>query len=95
MSTVLAVVVLTCGDLGAEVAERLKAVPGVSRVSLVTAPYRQPRRTFAGKIRHVWRTQGPAGFAQLLGSRLRLRAEHEGGALPRSEERRVGKECRL
>jgi folate-dependent phosphoribosylglycinamide formyltransferase PurN len=82
MSTDLAVVVLTCGNLGAAVAERLKAVLGVSRVSLVIAPYRQPRRTLTGKIWHVWRTQGPAGFAGVLGSRLRVRAEHEDGSQP-------------
>jgi len=47
-------------------------VPGVSHVSLVTAPYRQPRRTLSGKIQHVWRTQGLMGFARILGSRLGL-----------------------
>src|SRR5438093_2959716 len=80
MRTDLAVVVLTCGDLGGEVAERLNAVPGVSHVSLVTAPYRQPRRTLAGKIRHVWRTQGPVGFGRILAARLRARTESEDGS---------------
>jgi len=67
-------VVLTCGELGAEVAERLRAVPGVSHVSLVTAPYRQPRRPLTGKVLHVWRTQGLIGFARILGSRFGLDA---------------------
>jgi folate-dependent phosphoribosylglycinamide formyltransferase PurN len=80
----LVVVVLSCGDLGAEVAERLNTVHGVSRVCLVTAPYRQPHRTLAGKIRHVWRTQGPIGFARILGSRFGSR-----GATGDASERRL------
>ena len=75
MSDRLAVVVLTCGDLGIDVAESLRAVPGISRVSLVTAPYRQPRRTLIGKIRHVWRTQGPVGLFRVVGARLRPRRD--------------------
>ncbi len=77
IATDLDVVVLTCGDLGAEVAERLRAVPGVSHVSLVIAPYRQPRRTLTGKFRHVWRMQGPVGLARILGARLGLQAASE------------------
>ena len=77
IDTDLDVVVLTCGDLGAEVAERLRAVPGVSHVSLVIAPYRQPRRTLTGKFRHVWRMDGPVGLARILGARLGLQAASE------------------
>jgi len=77
IDTDLDVVVLTCGDLGAEVAERLRAVPGVSHVSLVIAPYRPPRRTLTGKFRHVWRMEGPVGLARILGARLGLQAASE------------------
>jgi len=77
IDTDLDVVVLTCGDLGAEVAERLRAVPGVSHVSLVIGPYRQPRRTLTGKFRHVWRMEGPVGLARILGARLGLQAASE------------------
>ena len=77
IATDLDVVVLICGDLGADVAERLRAVPGVSHVSLVIAPYRQPRRTLTGKFRHVWRMQGPVGLARILGARLGLQAASE------------------
>ncbi|HEY2806660.1 MAG TPA: formyltransferase family protein [Gemmatimonadales bacterium] len=66
----LHVMVLTCGDLGYEVAGQLVGVPGVARVTLVTAPYRQPRRTFTGKLKHVWRTQGAAGFWRIAAARF-------------------------
>lgn len=83
----MVVVVLACGDLGAEVAARLSHVPGVARVSLVTAPYRQPHRTLTGKIKHVWRTQGPAGFVRILASRLGARGAPEQATDPRLDPR--------
>ncbi|HEX6534664.1 MAG TPA: formyltransferase family protein [Gemmatimonadaceae bacterium] len=67
----LRVAVLSCGALGAEVAARLVECPEVRDVVLVTAPYRTRVRSFRGKLRHVWRTQGPAGLAGVAAAKLR------------------------
>ena len=66
------VLVLGCGELGVRVAATLASTPGVERVSLVTAPYRagKPPRTLKQKLRHVWRTQGPAGLLRVLAGKL-------------------------
>src|SRR5438876_1020990 len=70
MDTLMHVLVLTCGDLGFQVAERLVTVPGVARVTLVTSPYRQPKRTLGGKVKYVWRTQGPIGLVRIFVTKL-------------------------
>lgn len=71
----LHVVVLSCGALGAEVAARLVPIPGVSRVSLVTAPYRTRRQplSLGAKVRHVYRTQGLPGLLDVVAGRVRPR----------------------
>jgi methionyl-tRNA formyltransferase len=72
------VVVLSCGSLGCEVAAELYRLPGVARVTAVSTPYRQPRRSMWGKVRHVHRMQGWPGLCAVLASRLGLR--HPGPA---------------
>jgi folate-dependent phosphoribosylglycinamide formyltransferase PurN len=66
----LAVVVLSCGQLGCEVAERLRITPGVRAVTLITAPYRQRRLSMLGKLRHVYRMQGGLGLARVVADKL-------------------------
>ncbi|HEV2132557.1 MAG TPA: formyltransferase family protein, partial [Longimicrobiaceae bacterium] len=53
----LNVVVLSCSDLGIEVARTLHGLPAVRSVALITAPY--PSKPLKWRIRHVYRTQGP------------------------------------
>lgn len=71
------VVVLSCGPLGAEVATRLAGLAGLSRVSLVTAPYRAWRkpRSLTDKVRHVYRTQGLPGLVDVVTHRVLPRRE--------------------
>jgi methionyl-tRNA formyltransferase len=64
------VVVLSCGDLGSEVASALRALARVRRVTLITAPYRRTALSTRGKIRQVYRTQGPWGLVRVLASKL-------------------------
>jgi len=67
----LGVVVLSCGDLGDEVARELGRAPGVARVTCVTAPYTRTPLSLVGRVRHVYRTQGPAGLLAVLAAKLR------------------------
>lgn len=69
-ATQLRVAVFSCGDLGCEVANALSAIPEVRGVCLVIAPYRRPVG-IVGKVRQVWRTQGPAGFASIAADKVR------------------------
>lgn len=69
----LRVAVLSCGDLGAEVAAALRALPGVSAVALVTAPYAHRRLSVAEKVRRVYRSQGPLGLLAVLAAKLGAR----------------------
>ena len=66
----LRVAVLSCGDLGAEVAAALRALPGVSSVALLTAPYARRRLSVAEKVRRVYRTQGSLGLLAVLAAKL-------------------------
>lgn len=56
------VVVLSCGDLGIEVANDLRTLPGVTHVTLVTAPYNRKPLTFIRKLKQIYRTQGWFGY---------------------------------
>jgi len=81
----LHVAVLSCGDLGREVANALIGIPEVSNVCLVTAPYRRRPLGLVGKVRHVWRTQGPAGFASIAADKVRRAladGTHDGTGAP-------------
>lgn|GEM_PF-1110114 len=62
----LRVVVLSCGDLGIEVANALSEDGAVRVVGLISTPYRTPRRSVVGKIRHLYRMQGWIGFPKLV-----------------------------
>lgn len=64
----LRVVVMSCGDLGREVAARLEAVPEVSEVALVTAPYRVPER---GRLERLLRSLRYDGVASTVGAVFR------------------------
>ncbi|MFH1680398.1 MAG: formyltransferase family protein [Candidatus Eisenbacteria bacterium] len=66
----LRVVVLTCGRLGFDVSVRILEVPGVSEVAVVFAPYRTRRGGFRSRLRHILRTQGPAGLVRVFLSKL-------------------------
>ncbi len=68
--TGLRVAVLSCGDLGDAVARALGRVSGVGRVVLVTAPYVRKPLSLAGKVRNVYRTQGPGGLFAVLAAKL-------------------------
>jgi methionyl-tRNA formyltransferase len=73
------VVVLTCGDLGVEIANALLADGAVDVVGVVTAPYRTPKRSFKRKLQHVYRMQGWRGFASVLMAKLTpTRADNPG-----------------
>jgi methionyl-tRNA formyltransferase len=66
----LDLVVLTCGSLGLDVASRLRQCQGVSRLTVVTTPYRRARRTLIGKVRHLYRMEGLPGFVALVKGKL-------------------------
>lgn len=66
------VVVFSCGPLGVEVANRLQTLPQVTCVTLISCPWRQPRRSLWGKLRHVYRMQGLPGFASVAAAKLGL-----------------------
>lgn len=69
-SGVIDVVVLTCGELGVTVANRLDALAETSEVTLVTAPYRQPSRTPLEKLRRSLRYEGLARTLRSIAGRL-------------------------
>ncbi len=64
------VVVFSCGDLGVEVANRLSRLADVDAVTLVSAPYRHPRRSLARKIKHAYRMLGPVGLLRAIVGRV-------------------------
>jgi folate-dependent phosphoribosylglycinamide formyltransferase PurN len=66
------VVVLSCGALGVDVANRLQTLPQVSQVILITSPWRQVRRNLPGKLRHIYRTQGLPGLLSVVAAKLGL-----------------------
>ena len=59
----LSVAVLSCGDLGIEVANSLNAEPFVRTVFLVTAPSVRGPRSLRQRLRLVHRVEGPPGLA--------------------------------
>lgn len=67
----LSVAVLTCGDLGFQVAAEVSALDVVDGVLVVTAPYRTKQRSLVGKVRRTWRMEGPPGVAEAVLRRLR------------------------
>ncbi|HEX6965826.1 MAG TPA: formyltransferase family protein [Gemmatimonadaceae bacterium] len=66
----LSVVVLSCGSLGNDVAERLRGARGVGRITLITAPYRQKPLSLPRKLRYVHRMQGWPGLAAAVAGKL-------------------------
>ncbi len=66
----LSVVVLSCGRLGVELANQLRALPCLSEVAVITTPYRMKQRSFVGKIKHLYRMKGPPGFIEWIGTKL-------------------------
>lgn len=66
----LRVVVLTCGDLGIDVANALAAEQNVQVVAVLSAPWPRRQLTLRGKIRHVVRTQGVGGLFHVLRAHL-------------------------
>ncbi|HEV8448912.1 MAG TPA: formyltransferase family protein [Gemmatimonadaceae bacterium] len=69
-SSGLRVVVLTCGDLGIEVANALSCVAGVDVVALFKSPWMRSALSVRQKIRHVVRTQGVGGLFRVARSRI-------------------------
>ncbi|MFV1986147.1 MAG: formyltransferase family protein [Gemmatimonadota bacterium] len=67
----LSVVVLSCGPLGYEVANRISSLEEVGAVSLVQADYTRRQLSPVGKVRHVLKYQGWPGLWRVLASRLR------------------------
>ncbi|HEU4565865.1 MAG TPA: formyltransferase family protein [Gemmatimonadaceae bacterium] len=80
----LRVAVLSCGDLGIDVANRLLEVDGVEGVSLVTAPYVRRRLGLRARLRQARRAHGWLGLAGVaarkLASPLRPRPRASGPA---------------
>jgi methionyl-tRNA formyltransferase len=70
MTTRLRVVVLTCGDLGARVADALSADGAAVVAAVIWAPYNRRNRTLSEKIRHVLRRQGWRGLLVVFGAKL-------------------------
>src|SRR3989442_12906080 len=60
-----------CGPRGAPVARGWGRVPGVGPVALVPAPYVRKPLSLVGKMRHVYRAQGPAGVLARLAAKPR------------------------
>jgi methionyl-tRNA formyltransferase len=65
-------IVLSCGDLGVQVANALIADGASDSVTLIHSPYVRRRRSLLEKIRHVVRRQGAFGLFSVLGAKLRL-----------------------
>lgn len=64
-------IVLTCGDLGVQVANALNADGASQVVGLVVAPFdRRPRKTLRAKFRHVIRMQGWRGLLAVVGAKI-------------------------
>ena len=64
------VAVLTCGDLGLEVANALTKEVGVRGVVVLRSPWRRKPLSLSQKFRHVIRTQGVLGPLHVAGARL-------------------------
>lgn len=64
------VVVLTCGDLGIEVANTLIRQEGIDSVMVLKSPWLRRSLTLRQKFRHVVRTQGVAGLFHVARARL-------------------------
>ena len=62
----LRVAVLTCGDLGLEVAVALTQLAGVRGVSVLTSPYRFKHRTPLQQMKHVYRMEGPGEVVRAI-----------------------------
>jgi folate-dependent phosphoribosylglycinamide formyltransferase PurN len=77
------IIVLSCGDLGIQVANALKADGASQVVGLVVAPFdRRPPKTLRAKFRHVIRRQGWRGLFAVMGAKIaslaRVRAPRGG-----------------
>lgn len=62
----LQVAVLTCGDLGLEVAVALTQLAGVRGVSVLKSPYRFRHRTPLQQLRYVYRMDGPGEVGRAI-----------------------------
>ena len=69
----LRVVVLTCGDMGWEMAAALRAAPHVQVVGVVQTAYPRPA-SLKGRLRSVYRYQGLPGVARIPLNKLRALA---------------------
>jgi methionyl-tRNA formyltransferase len=66
----LSIVVLSCGDLGIQVANRLVAVSGVERVTLVTTPYRSKKLGLVKRVARTYRHEGLLGLSAASARRV-------------------------
>ncbi len=66
----LRVVVLTCGELGFEVANRLVREAGIDVVAVFRSPWLRRKLTLRQKFRHVIRTQGIGGLFHVARARM-------------------------
>jgi len=66
----LNVVVLSCGELGVEVAASLRQLNKVRTVTLVTAPYKRKQVGIRAKMNQVYRTEGWRGFTSLFKAKM-------------------------
>lgn len=63
-------VVLSCGDLGIEIANALAQDGAADVVGLFMTPYKVPQRTIAGKLSHVYRMQGWTGIPKVAAAKV-------------------------
>ncbi|MDQ6769786.1 MAG: hypothetical protein M3Z54_07350 [Gemmatimonadota bacterium] len=63
-------IVLSCGDLGVQVANALQADGASQVVGLVVAPFDRRPRTLRAKFRHVIRRQGWLGLFAVMGAKI-------------------------
>ncbi len=64
------VAVLTCGDLGVEVANTLLHLDGIESVAVLKSPWLRRPLTLRQKFRHVVRTQGLGGLVHVARARV-------------------------
>ena len=70
MSNNWRVLVLSCGQMGGDVAAQIGCIEQVGEVLLVTAPWKTRPRSTIQKVRRLLRMEGPAATARRIGYRL-------------------------
>lgn len=75
------VLILTCGDLGFEVARRIAERLPAGNILVVRSPYVQRKLSLIGRVRDRYRMEGMGGLLHALGDRLGLRRSEASSSL--------------